>query len=397
MLTETEAREAILDRVSPLPSRSLRLEEALGLFASEDVRAVLPLPTFNNSAMDGYAVKFADTASAKPIRIIGEQPAGASQGLKVDAGSAVRIFTGAPMPEGADAVIMQEDVDLVEGAIICKEPVIFEENVRLAGCDLCAGQRIIERGNELTPQRLAVLASQGFTEVRAGTLPRVALVTTGDELVPPGQPLRSGQLYNSNGLMLATLVKQLIPAEITSVHVPDDLAQTTEALRELSASHDFVILSGGVSVGDHDHVKPALQALDITPVFWRVKIKPGKPLVFAQSDTAGHCCTFFGLPGNPVSSFVTWQVFVRAALLKASGANEASQQLPVANATLTLPLKNRGDRPHFVRGRSENGQFTALGVQQSHALFGLSQCNALLRMEPEEQIEAGEVRAVFLV
>jgi molybdopterin molybdotransferase len=397
MLTESEALEAILSRITPLPLRRVALADGLGGFAAEDVRASHPLPSFNNSAMDGYAVRHEDTASRSPIRVIGEQAAGSAQSLAVERGTAVRIFTGAPMPEGADAVIMQEDTEASHGQIVCTEPVERLENVRLIGCDLCAGQRIVECGYALNPQRLAVLASQGLTEIAVSGTPRVAIVTTGDELVPPGQPLQPGQIYNTNGLMLASMVRKLNRAEIDLHHVPDELDQTTELLRSLTASHDFILLSGGVSVGDHDHVKPALEALGIMPIFWRVKIKPGKPLLFAQSQVAERQCTLFGLPGNPVSSFVTWQLFVRPALLKASGASASSLQLPAAQATLTQSLANPGDRPHFVRGRHADGQFTPLGAQQSHALFGLSQCNALMRMNPQETCEAGELRTVSLV
>lgn len=399
MLTESEALATILAHSPRLSSQSVALHEALGAFAAGPVIARLPLPTFDNSAMDGYAVRAADTLSQRPLTVTGEQPAGNSRGLTVGAGLAVRIFTGAPMPVGADAVIMQEDVRLTEDGqgIICTEPVVPEENVRIVGCDLCAGQRILEQGDELTPQRLAVLASQGLTETEVTSPPRITIVTTGDELVPPGQPLAPGQIYNSNGLMLAAMVRSALRAEVSHVHVPDDLDQTVARLRDLADTEDFVLLSGGVSVGDHDYVRPALQSLGIEPIFWRVKIKPGKPLLFAQSERAGHRCTFFGLPGNPVSSFVTWQVFVRPSLLKAAGACPDRQRLTNVTATLTRAMENRGDRPHYVRGLHADGRFTPLGAQQSHALFGLSQCNALLRMEPNEQIAAGATRTALLV
>ena len=393
MLTEQEALARILAKVSALSSHRLPLSQALLHRAARRVLATVALPGFDNSAMDGYAVRATETLTKRPLKVIAEQAAGKDLGLALPSESAIRIFTGAPMPRGADAVIMQEDVQLVEGSsIVCTEPVETEENVRFTGCDLFVGQKIIEVGDLLTPAKLAVLATQGLSEVEIIASPKIAIVSTGDELVCAGKPLDSGQIYNSNAVMLEALVKQHANAEVTLAHYPDDLTTITEGLRQLTCSHDFVILSGGVSVGDHDCVKPALAALGITPEFWRVKIKPGKPLLFAQADR----CQIFGLPGNPVSAFVTYQVFVRPALAKATGAPESSIQPATVAVTLSQNLKNSGDRPHYLRGKVVAGVFTQLGSQQSHALFGLSQGNALLRLEAEEERGAGEVLEALL-
>jgi molybdopterin molybdotransferase len=399
MLTEHDALAHILHRITLLPSWRVPLASALHAFAARPVHAGVPLPGFDNSAMDGYAVRAADTRGSESLRITGAIPAGGTADLTLEHGCAIRIFTGAPMPQGADAVIMQEDVELLDEGrrIVCKEPVEREENVRLLGCDLCAGQRIVDTGDRLTPQRLAVLASQGLAETEVAAAARVAILTTGDELIPPGQPLQAGMLYNSNAIMLETLVREHCPAaKFTVRHVRDDLAHTTEALCELTASHDFVLLSGGVSVGEHDHVKPALEALRIPAEFWQVKVKPGKPFLFAKSDRAERPCHLFGLPGNPVSSFVTFQLFVRPALLKAQGAGEAGQAFTQAPAIVASALKNPGNRPHYVRGRYVNGRFEPLGVQQSHALFGLSQANAMVRMEAGRDIAAGDAVTALL-
>lgn len=273
------------------------------------------------------------------------------------------------------------------------------ENIRRAGADLCIGQKLLESGSLLTPTLLGVLASQGLQETLVHPTPRIAVVTTGDELVPVGHPLQAGQLYNSNGLMLESLVRQVGASQVHSQHLPDDLAATTAALDQLIAAHDFLILSGGVSVGDHDCIKPALQALGHPAEFWRVKVKPGKPLLFVQARRPdGGLCHLFGLPGNPVSSFVTFLLFVRPALLKAMGATGKALILPMVSATLASPLSNAGDRPHYVRGFYENGQFKPLGIQQSHALFGLSRANALLRMEADEVLNEGDfIGQVLLV
>ncbi len=392
MLTEQEALARILALVSLLPSERLSLNKALFHRTAKAIFATVALPGFDNSAMDGYAVRAAETQGKAPLHIIAEQPAGKDQQLMLPPRSAIRIFTGAPMPRGADAVIMQEDVRAEGTSIVCIEPVEPEENVRFTGCDLFVGQKIMDAGERLTPAKLAVLATQGLAEIEVVSSPRIAIVSTGDELVSAGQPLEAGQIYNSNAVMLEALVRQEANAEVTLAHFPDDLPAITEGLRQLIATHDFVILSGGVSVGDHDCVKPALAALGIKPEFWRVQIKPGKPLLFAQSGR----CHLFGLPGNPVSAFVTYQVFVRPALALATGVPEAELRMPAVSATLAQPLQNLGDRPHYLRGKVVDGVFTPLGSQQSHALFGLSQGNALLRVDSGETCAVGEVRTVLI-
>lgn len=400
MLTEQEALTQILAVITTMKVERVALFDALNRFAAKDVLASLSLPNFDNSAMDGYAVRAEDTLYKEPLRVIAEQPAGISRDLKLEPHTAIRIFTGAPMPSGADAVIMQEDVSTLDGGkqMVCNEPVSREENVRLLGCDLCAGQRIVSAGDQLSPMKLGVLASQGFAQTDVIEMLRVAIVTTGDELQAAGQLLAPGQLYNSNAVMLAALVAQSATASLSVKHLPDDVSETQHGLQALIAENDFIILSGGVSVGDHDCVKPALQALGIEPCFWRVKIKPGKPLLFVQATRPdGGSCFIFGLPGNPVSSFVTFQLFVRPALLKAMGAGNDALSLPQSNAVLSAALNNRGDRPHYMRGKLLDGKFSATGLQQSHALFALSQSNALLRLDAGESCEAGAIKTVLLV
>lgn len=391
MLTEEEARDRILASVQRLGVRSLLLSEALNHFSAEAVSATLPLPGFDNSAMDGYAVRAQDTVGNTALPVTDEQPAGLDLHLSLFPRHAIRIFTGAPMPEGADAVIMQEDVTPTSDgkAIVCKEPVVIEENVRITGCDLCVGQRLIEPGDRLTPVRLSVLASQGLSQVKVAAPLRTTIITTGDELVEAGHPLQSGQIYNSNATLMAGMIGELGVHQIKSRHLRDDLGETSAALRELVLENDVIVLSGGVSVGDHDFIKPALQSLGITPNFWRVKVKPGKPLLYSKFERDGHSCHIFGLPGNPVSSFITFQLFVRPALLKMMGAADAHLSLLQVPAVTAQRLTNKGDRPHYLRGQIADGKFSTTGPQQSHALFSLSKANALLRMEPESVLEEG--------
>jgi molybdopterin molybdotransferase len=378
----------------------LPLASALNRFAVEDVLAGVPNPPFHNSSMDGYALRAADSQGTAPLPVTGEQPAGLDRHLVLTPGSAIRIFTGAPLPSGADAVIMQEDVDVLQDgelkSIRCREPVDPGENIRRTGADLCRGQRILSKGDRFTAGRIGLLASQGMDSVEAPEMPRVAVLSTGDELAAPGTALRSGQIYNSNGPMLCALLAGAGVTNVTLAHCGDDYADTEKALARLMESHDFLLIAGGVSVGEHDQIKPALQHLGIDPELWRVKVRPGKPFLFCHRQQP-RPLYIFGLPGNPVSSFVTFQVFVRPALMKWLGASVDETGPQTSLAEVTAEISNPGDRPHYIRGRVTGGKFTPLGMQQSHAIFGLSQANALLRLEAEESLSAGTIRQVLVI
>jgi molybdopterin molybdotransferase len=387
MISENDARGKILEAVRPLPARKMSILQALDHFAVEDYFARLALPMFDNSAMDGYAVITGDCDRGKRLRVVGEQPAGVDRKLSVSTGEAIRIFTGAPIPKGADAIVMQEDVTREGDEVLLNTDVDVGEFIRKRGCDLGEGQKIIARGEKIRGATQGLLASQGLADLNVGGEVRATVISTGDELAAVGEKLRPGQIYDSNSILLQSLLKRCGAVVASAQHCRDDADSLRKTFQSLAGS-EIVIVTGGVSVGEHDLVQTTLRDLGAKIDIWRVAIKPGKPFLFGQLEN----CFVFGLPGNPVSAFVTFLQFVRPAILKMMGANDL--ELPTMSARLTADLTNEGDRAHYVRGKLESGNFTPIGRQESHALFGLSQSNALVRVETGGLLRAGEIVSV---
>jgi molybdopterin molybdotransferase len=340
------------------------------------------------------------------LRVTGEQPAGPDRKLRVSNGEAVRIFTGAPLPQGADAIVMQEDVTRHGTHISVNVDVESGEFVRRRACDLAEGQMILARGQRIRAATVPLLASQGFTDVNVGGQATAAVISTGDELVTPGGELQRGQIYDSNSVLLGALLLKCGVSAIAVEHCRDDRQSLGDAIKRGMKKH-VLIISGGVSVGEHDLVKEALRELGAKIEIWRVAVKPGKPFLFGwfereTVDSPGetpagptgrmpvpHKCFVFGLPGNPVSAFVTFLQFVRPAILRMMCATNLD--LPQVPAKLAIALTNGGDRPHYIRGKLEHGKFMPTGRQESHALFGLSQANALLRVAAGQSLKADEI------
>ncbi len=382
-----------------MPARKVPLADALDCFSAQDYLARLALPVFDNSAMDGYAVIASDCLprrsaakagrSGARLRVVGEQPAGLDRQLRLRKGQAIRVFTGALIPEGADAVVMQEDVDRQGDEILVNADVDPGEFIRKRGCDLSEGQKILSKGEPIRATTVALLASQGIADVVVGGEASAAIISTGDELAKLGEPLQPGQIYESNSILLQGLLERCRTSVSSSVHCRDDRDALAAAIKEGSKS-SLLIITGGVSVGQHDFVKTALQSLGARIDIWRVAIKPGKPFLFGRIGE----CAVFGLPGNPVSAFVTFLVFVRPAILKMMGATNLDPLM--VPARITVDLNNDGDRAHYIRGRLQDGEFSPVGRQESHALFGLSQSNSLVRLGPGEKMERGAMVTALL-
>lgn len=395
MISLEEAKERLLASIKPLGAEETPLEQALGRFAAEPHFSKLDLPRFDNSAMDGYAVrsedlKQANQATPVDLKLIGRIGAGEIFGGVISPGTCLRLFTGSVLPEGADAVVMQEDVWAENGTVRFVDSVKPLENVRLLGEDIRSGAQLLAAGERLTATHLALLAATGFGKATVRKPPAVALIATGDELVEPGHPLGPGKIYESNRTLLAGLLRGIGIQPTIIPLVPDDLEATIAIMRNAFATHEVVITTGGVSVGEFDYVKEAFTRIGGLIDHWKVAIRPGKPFVFGTLDAK----FLFGLPGNPVSALVTFLVLVRPALLKWMGA--AAVELPRLSGLLDGSISNPGDRRHFVRCQWTHGKVQVLGRQASHMLGALGAANCLLDVPPATRWDAGQEVTVQL-
>jgi molybdopterin molybdotransferase len=400
MLPLEDAQSQILSTIKPLPAESLPLSKACGRFLAESIVAPIDLPPFDNSAMDGYAVRATDVASARRetpaiLRLIGRIPAGEVFPGTCEPGTCVRLFTGSAMPAGADAVVMQEDTRCDQdkpGHVLFLDGAKPRENVRLRGEDVKRGATVMQGGERLTAGRVGLLAAMGLPMVNARRQPVIGLLATGNELVEPGNPLSSGKIYESNRLSLAALIEQTGAAPKVFPLVADTLDATKDTLARALDECDGVVTSGGVSVGELDFVKRAFQELGGSMEFWKIAVKPGKPFLFGRWREK----FLFGLPGNPVSGAVTFLLLVRPALWRWQGASKVD--LPAQTCLLAEPLVNRGDRRHFLRVQIDgSGAARSAGAQASHVLSSLALADGLVDVPPHTTLTAGtSVRAILI-
>jgi molybdopterin molybdotransferase len=391
LITITEARERVLDSVTRLGDEAVALDAALGRVLAEDVTSTIPVPPFDSSAMDGYAVV---AGRGGGLEVIGEARAGHPFGGRVSEGSAVRISTGALVPEGADAVVPVERTTESKGGVGVPD-VEAGANVRRAGEDIPLNAVVLRTGARLGPAELGVAASVGRGELRCAQQPRVAVLITGDELTEPGAPLGPGRIYGSNGFALAAQVERAGAVVASRATVPDDPDGTRAAIGRALDDADVVLVSGGVSVGPHDHVKPALQDLGVEERFWGVRLRPGKPTWFG---TRGRKLAF-GLPGNPVSAMVAFHLFGRPALTALQGGT----QMPHVSARLGEGVARNPQREQALRVRlrqSENGLVAepTKEAQGSHVLTSMVGADALAFIAPGDgEVTAGELVEVELL
>jgi len=385
-----EAQARLFALADPVSTETLPIRQAAGRWAAADIAARRTQPVADLSAMDGYAIRFADLPG--PWRVTGESAAGRPFAGTVAAGEAVRIFTGAALPDGADTVLVQEEAAREGERLMLggEGPAHRGRNVRARGLDFHDGDRLIAAGERLTPARIAVAATGGQGSLPVRRAVRVALAATGDELVPAGGPISGAQLPESNGVMLAAMLADL-PVEIVDLGIlPDRLDVLTEAFRSVEA--DLLVTTGGASVGDHDLVRPALLAAGGEIDFWRIALRPGKPMMAGRLGQT----LVLGLPGNPVSAFVTATLFVRPLIAHLAG---AADPLPVTtHALLGEDLPANGGRTDYLRARLEDGRAYASTIQDSSMLLTLARSTCLiLRPAHAPAARAGESAEILVI
>lgn len=365
------------------------IEEALGFVLSEDVVSTIDMPPFRQSAMDGYALNVGNSNS---YRLVGEVKAGDNSNLLLNAGEAVRIFTGAPVPDTANTVVMQEKVSTNDRQISVEGEVKIDINIRPKGEQIKAGDVALEKGTIIKGADIGFLTSLGVTTVKVCRKPSIAIVVTGNELVRPGNSLAFGEIYESNGIMLKSVLSELGYKTVSTLSVEDDYESTKSILQEAIDNHDVVVVTGGVSVGDYDFVSKALNAIGVEEVFYKVKQKPGKPLFFGKKGEK----SIFGLPGNPAAALSCFYIYVYPLLKRCQGASITSLQ------RILMPLKEaytvKGTRAQFLKAKVSEMGVLVLDGQSSAMVRAFGEANALVFIpEHISQIDKGEKVTTILL
>lgn len=410
MLTYDQALKAILDNCRPLSTETISLSNSLRRVIAAPVKANFDLPQFNNSAVDGFGVLVEDLIGASAtnpvtLTVIGEMSAGANpalgdNGTRLNPGQCIRILTGAPVPADVEAVVMKEaclkqDADLKHEVHLTQESqpetiavrtsARIGENIRLQGEEIEAGATVLQPGTRISPPVLGLIATLGISELSVFRTPRVAVIATGDELVEPGLPIAAGQIYNSNSYALVAALNALGVTEVKRFHAKDNRAETSKILQEALDFADIVISTGGVSVGEYDFIKEVCEERGVETIFWRIAIKPGKPVYFGVNRSTKPGQIVFGLPGNPVSALVTFNLFVKPAIARLQGGSIANRHV---QAKAARHLKKKAGRLDFVRGKLSLDNSIEITVmptvgQESHMLTGLAKADCLMHFAQE--------------
>ncbi|TDI59429.1 MAG: molybdopterin molybdotransferase MoeA [Alphaproteobacteria bacterium] len=395
MIAVEEALAQILARATPTPIETVKLPEAHERVLAQDIASRRTQPPMAVSAMDGYAVRAEDAVLGARLSRVGEAPAGGSYDHPVGAGEAVRIFTGGPVPEGADAIVLQEDVSVAaDGAIVLGEAAIFGQHIRKAGVDFATGDVLLKAGRVLSPADVGLLASMDWPDVPVRQRPKVAILATGDELVLPGEPLGPNQIVSSNSFAIAALVNRS-GGEAMDLGIAEDNIETIKEMALRGKDADIFVTVGGASVGDHDLVQPALAELGLDVDFWKIAMRPGKPLIFGGlADQA-----FIGLPGNPVSALVCATLYLAPMIRQMLGVTPAS--IPTRQARLGRPLSDNKARQDYIRATlslDDKGRdvVTPFDLQDSSVLSLFAHADVLIIRRPHAKpAEVGDIVEVL--
>jgi len=392
MISVEEAKAIIEKEISPLSPVKKSLQDAAGKLLAEDIYAALDIPAYPQSSMDGYAFSFNAWKENNKLAVNGEIAAGHDRDIPLKAGDAVRIFTGAAVPTGADTVIMQEKTKIDNGVLIIEdENLALGTNVRPRGSEIRAGEKALSKGSFLSPAAIGFLAGLGIKELNVYPKPSVSIIVTGNELQKPGNPLQYGQVYESNSFALTAVLQQIGISAIDIVYAADNLGELTATLNNCLQKSDLVLLTGGISVGDYDFVLRASNNCGVKQLFHKVKQRPGKPLYLGKKDDK----VVFGLPGNPSSVLSCFYQYVISAIGKMSNQRVAleTKRVPLSNS-----FKKAAGLTHFLKGYYDGDSVTLLNAQESYRLSSFARANCLVQInEDVTAYPVGELVEIHLL
>ena len=393
MISVEEAKDLVVKNSFQLKAKKQNIEGSLHAVLSEAITSPISYPPFDQSAMDGFAIRFDDLKNPVPLEIVGESAAGAPFNSNLNAGQAIRILTGAKVPDGADAVVMQEKVSIEKGKLIVQDKALEKgSNIRSKGSQIKKGDTVLQKGQVINPGAIGLLASLGITEVSIYPAPRVTLVVTGNELVKPGDLLKDGQVFESNSYCIKSALESVNCRSVTVVLVGDDEKQTEDKLRSAIENSDLVLASGGISVGKYDFVGNALVKLGVQNVFYKIAQKPGKPLFFGKLNS----CLIFGLPGNPAAALTCFYEYVLTSIKIMQGMTDLfleKRMLPIRSAT----AKKEG-LSLYLKGLATDGKAEVLPGQESGNISSFSTANCLIYLPAQKgSISEGELVEIHLL